>query len=248
MAWRKPQPYGTIESAMDWAPIKPRLRNKSKGFLTVAGLFYAATCAPAFAGANFYELSGGISQIYLGQNFFGTDAPPSTGYGLGLNVGLYHSFSEGKLPIEFILGVQDRLTSGSGTTNVYTMQTIYPMMRVQGRQVFIGLGISPFLFRTVDSAVGIINFSDWAKPSIAVIGEAGALWAVTPFFNLGGSAALQIVRSSAGLGPKPAVDVSVVMRIYLSGEAYAAKTNSTGTGFGEEFTGWRYPFGIPKDN
>lgn len=188
----------------------------------------------------YYEVQGGVSQINGGSPFFDSSsatAGSTSDLGITFNLTIAHSFSGGKLPLEFQLGLQQRLISATDNGSTYSIYAPYPIVRLQISRLYVGAGLTPIVFRQAGSSLGFDQFS-MVSGSIGFMCEGGLLWPVTPFFSLAAVGAAQYITTSGTVSPGPVLEALGMMRFYFGYSHTADEVISSG-----EFRGWRYPFG-----
>ncbi len=209
---------------------------------------------PANANIFYVELAGGLSSFQNGSPLFGVGAPTASQWSYAYNSSFFMTLGDGKNPLDIQFGVQGRFSNGwyttdpsapnnSNTTN-YSVVAAYPMVRLQLSKIYLGLGATPFLWKHSGIETGLPL--DNATGSIAAIGEAGLLWAVTPEFSLGLGAAGQWFSTGGSLGPAPFLDLTASMRFYFGSAGKWGSGESVSKSGSNEFKGWRYPFGYMK--
>jgi hypothetical protein len=190
----------------------------------------------AFAGGNFYLETGlGASQIISGSSLFMGHDP--TRLGIGLNSSLMASFEAGNPVINLQTGVQLRFSSATGDTGACGLLELMPVARLQVSRAFVGVGLTPLVWRRVGDAPGLDSYLPPPEP-FAIMAEAGVLWPVVPIFSLGVLGSAEWIRSHDVVSPSPDLQVTVLLRFYFG----FWRTPATAS---NEFRGWRYPFGNP---
>jgi len=203
--------------------------------LTTLGLSQSA-----LASAFYFESQIGVTQVRQPSPFFGADLPASSELGPAINFSLAFSFSGGDLPVEFQLGLHHRVAMGStpSLNKYYGTQASYPFLRIQYSKIYVGIGITPFVWKLDSPSWSLSNFSR-SSNALSYLGEAGFLWAVTPDFTLGVNAAVETISVGGTLSPKPSAELTGLMRFYFG---FSSNHNS-GTRSSNEFKGWRYYMG-----
>ncbi len=202
--------------------------------LIIAAFFVAAH--PARATMIYDEVSGGAGIIMKGDPYF-VGAPTKTSMGGGGTFSIFHTLSNGSL-LEGQIGLVGRFISASGPDSQYTMFSPYPTFRIQFGRIYVGAGFTPFIF----SSNSVTSLSS-ATGGLGFMGESGILWPITPKFSLGLCGGAQFVSYSGGMSPAPAIDAGLLMRFYLS----ASSDHGRARQMNQDFHGWRYPLGNPKD-
>jgi len=210
------------------------------GALIGSVLFLLVLSNRAQASAFYYEFQGGLAQIRGSEPFF-SGAPSVLDRGFSLNGSFGYSFTGGQIPAEAQIGLQHRAVTGSlNSMQYFAIQAPYLIARLQLSRIFVGVGLAPWVWRRVGRSPGLDSFSR-AEGSRAFLGEGGVLWPVTPQFSLGVSGAAQFITTEGTLAPRPAAELTVLMRVYFG----FSKSNVSGAvrDSSNEFRGWRYPFG-----
>lgn len=196
--------------------------------------FFCSVAPRAYAGAAFYVDAGGsYVQMKNAASFFNGTTDSGTGY--GMNIGLWTTFTNGDAPLEFQLGVDDRYSSVSP----YSLNAVYPVVRLQASRIFFSFGYSPYVMGSTSGSSSASSSSSslqHVSGASALMGEAGLLLPVTPLFSFGLSGTYEQVSEGGVKSPSPVISGNVFMRFYFGfGDGSSRKSN--------EFHGWRYPFG-----
>ena len=189
----------------------------------------------AHAGSFYVETAGGVAKFQQASPFYGASAPNSTGIGYDTDIALMANLGSGG-PIEFHVGLQNRLSSASAGSQNYLFEALYPEVRVQFSRIYLSFGATPLVWMRNQTTPGLDQIAS-ASGALSMLGEAGMLWPITPEFSLGLAAGAQAVKSSGTLSPKPILDGTVLMRFYFGFFKSGSEASS------DEFKGWRYPFG-----
>ena len=196
----------------------------------------------AHAGLFYVNNGVGLSQIRSGDPFFGSGVGSPQTLGLHFTLGLYWGVGSGQNPIDFQIGFEPRLNTGSDTNASYSTLSIYPVARLQVSRAYLGVGWAPMVYKRVGSALGFDGFQlvQGAKHWMA---EAGMLFPMTPEFSMGLGMTAEFLKSDLGTSPITYSGV-VSMRYY-----FAQTGDSSGGGSSRrsnEHRGWRYPFGYMR--
>lgn len=194
--------------------------------------------APSAAASSFYfEFAGGIAQYRQSEGIGGSQVDSTSNIGAAVNSTLLFSFDIEKSAVQFQIGVQDRFSLVSSRNMNLGLHVPYAVLRLQITKIFVGVGYAPMVWKRVSDTTGIDNFNRLTDGK-SIMGEAGLLWSVTPKFSLGAAAGMQMVSASGVNGPRPAFDLTALMRFYFGfmGDGKSSRGSN-------EFMGWRYPFG-----
>ncbi|HTL13096.1 MAG TPA: hypothetical protein VL588_11435 [Bdellovibrionota bacterium] len=206
-------------------------------WVAAAGLMVPAQ---AHAGDFYVETGVGAASIRNGQALFGgfmTAAPPLD---IGLTLGFFYNLSSDSSDIQFHLGIKDRCTTGAASGLQQVLNIPYPVVaRADFGRFYISAGVSPWVFTRQGSLMSLSY--NQRTGGISLLGEAGLLWRVVPYFHLALELGTDWVKpggSITGFSPSPAATLALQMRFFIG-------SGSGGPGDGKhKFDGWRYPFGI----
>ena len=117
--------------------------------LALASLALAALLAPleAHALTLYAEGAGAVAQFHNNVPFFGPGTDNPSGYGFGLDLGLFVSLTGGAAATEVQLGFQGKSSLGSQGGLSYSILSTYPELRIQFSRIYIGGGAAPWVFR-----------------------------------------------------------------------------------------------------
>lgn len=193
--------------------------------------------SPARAGTFYVNNSVGLSQMRTGETFFGSSFQSPTTFGLNFGLGLFWGIGSGKNPVDFQIGFEPRLSMSSDANAAYGLLSLYPIARFQASRLYLGFGISPFVYSRQNASAGFDDFHMVAGTMNWMV-EGGFLLPVTPEFSMAVGAMLELTKSAAGTSPTTYSGI-VSMRYYFAqtGSAKSSQIESN------EFKGWRYPFG-----
>jgi hypothetical protein len=187
----------------------------------------------------YLETGFGYSIISGGQNFFSPSSTSAGGAGFGLNAMLGFPLLPQSVFLQPHIGFKTKLSSASATDGSLGVLTATPMLRLETPRFYIGVGLSPLVWRRVQPAFGFDGLEK-VSGALGYMAEAGLLWRVVPFFHVALEGGAYMVSGASGFSPKPAFDASFQMRFFFWEEPGAA-----GGGKGRrKFDGWRYPFGM----
>lgn len=195
------------------------------------------TARDANAGSLYSEVIGGASIYQSPGTFFGDGTPGSQGFAAG--GGIYGTLFELTPGIEGQGGLGARLTSTSDGATHYQLISFTPMFRLQVLNSFVGVGLTPLLWRRTGGIIGIDGISS-PDSRLSVTAEFGVLWPVVPIFSLGLSGTAEWVKTADGLGPAPAYTGTVLMRFHLMFLRGGSGGSAESIG---SLKGWRYPLG-----
>ena len=202
---------------------------------------------PRAQGASLYtELGYGLGQLYQLSPTFGTGAPASSKIGSVYNLGLMVNFSESNRIIQWQAGLLGRIFNTTGSDDVnYSHWIPYPTFRVQMTIFYFGLGMAPVSLTRSADGFGYSSLSTQTS-NLAVMGEVGALWGVTPRFSFAfhGAAHGLWSYSTYAWTLQPSWEATLSMRIYWG---FFELGRSSKDRDSSEYKGWRYPFGIEKN-
>lgn len=211
--------------------------------LLIAASFFALSLAWAPRSAHafeFYIETGfGGSQIRNGSTLFG-GGPDSLTFGLALNTLVAMNLMEQTESFQVHIGVAWRYASGSDAIG-YAFQTISPVFKFEFPRFYLGFGMSPFVMHSgqTGSTFNILGME--SASGLGLLGMAGFLWRVVPYFHVALEGAVQIVRFGSAFSPQPSLEFTLQTRFYLS-----TPTKDPSAAAPRNFDGWRYPFGIGK--
>ncbi len=177
------------------------------------------------------ETGLGMSTISNTDPFFGVGGPTAATPGFGGDIGLYAGIF-GNV-IEFQLGLENKFSSGSGSTGNYMLDVPYGVFRVQISKIFFGVGYSTFVYRQSNNLPEAMTLTQTEGAS-AMIMEGGILFPVTPLFSMGGKGSIETITGGGGTSPS-VMTISFLLRFYFEISGSQATSN--------EYKGWRYPFG-----
>ncbi|MBC7691282.1 MAG: hypothetical protein H7222_05890 [Methylotenera sp.] len=184
------------------------------------------------------EFGGGVSQISGATPFFDSStarAPAKLGRGLAATFTLAGDVSRSSNWVHFHLGLQHKYLTGTGSGTSHSLQATYPLLRVEVKRLYFGVGVTPFVWKD-----GLTR----AAGSIAGLGEVGFLFPITPEIAFGTHLALQAVSTSGAQSPKPAADVGFYFRLYLGSIRFGKADDSGGSS--SDYKGWRYFKGLSR--
>lgn len=204
---------------------------RSLNFLLMTSLLFYASHANA--GPFYIETGFGASKLQKMATFFGDGSPDSTSVGFGYNVTFAKNLSKTTSIMQAHLGVAVRSTSGAVAGTNYGLFSVYPVLRIELMRLYIGGGVSPFIFSQRSDSSGFKAKSG----ALGLMAEAAILWRIVPYFHLALGASAEGIQISSTRSPLPAIQASFQMRFLFwfpveAGERYG------------DFDGWRYPFGI----
>jgi len=176
------------------------------------------------------ETGFGMSTIGNTDPFFGTGGPTAATPGFGGDFGLFAGIF-GNV-IEFQLGVENRLSTGAGSTGNYMLNIPYGMFRIQISKLFVGAGYSNFIYRQSNNLPEAMTLTQLQGATATVL-EGGILFPITPLFSMGGKGSLESI--TGGGGTTSSTTIAFLLRFYFS--------ISQDQGSSSEYKGWRYPFG-----
>ncbi len=227
---------------MPWAVATMKMGDLSLGLLRKIRLS-GACCAvlllvgaePALASGFYHEFGGGTGFFMSSQSNFGSRASGTVGPGASFYAAPGFNFSSLGALIQMHASVQVRAAMITASKKSFGMMSLYPAFRVElGRKAYIGVGATPLSYIRSASDAG---FDGYKIPSgaIAVLGEVGMQWLITPRFFVNVSAVGQLLRTSSGFGPAPSIDGVVSVRWYWA--VFGANLENER----EKWNRWRYP-------
>ncbi|MGE0616415.1 MAG: hypothetical protein AB7P04_12315 [Bacteriovoracia bacterium] len=211
-----------------------------KRFLLVAWATTSMATASAHAGMGdlYFETGFGLSKIRNGSLALDSSFSDSPGFGLGGAFTLAYNITAPSSLLQVHVGIKDRVsTSGDDNGNSYMLHSIYPVIRLETPRIYIGGGLTPYLFKRP----GGLGFSGFEKieSSMGYFTELGLLWRVVNYFHVSIESSLYFFSTPRGTSPSMALDFTFNMRFFLYNE-----TGSGAGAGGRQYDGWRYPFGI----
>lgn len=214
--------------------------------LFAAAAVWAAGSTTAHAEIFQWDFGGGLTRYSAVSPFFPGDAAASAGASsFGFNAVLSGAFciSPPRHSTRFYLGLQHRFSSTSHGGGTAVLQSTYPVLRVQARDIFVTLGATPLNF---GSANGSLTSFERIRPiGITYLAEGGYLYPITPEVGFGVALAARFGSSSAGFSAKPLLEAGALFRFYLGSGGGGSSGASRG---GESrYDGWRYPSGWQRD-
>lgn len=188
----------------------------------------------------YYEVEGGVSQVREASPFFGGGEAKTLAFGAAIDFGLFTGFTpkNKKNIFELQVGIQGHYVTATASGGAVSMLTPYPVVRLQAARLFLTAGASPLVYKTTPASSSFTP----STGSIAVLGELGLLWPITPEFSLGLVAGGEAVSTGGTLSPKPAAELTILMRFYFKLFGIGGDGNGSGRS-SIEWNGWRYPFG-----
>lgn len=193
----------------------------------------------------YVEMGAGVSQLRSAGSFFGRSLPQALGYGLGLQFTFGVALSPKRSTVGVDVAAQHRLSSGSADDTYFSIQVPYPVVRVTIGRTFFSLGVSPWVWARSRPDANV-DFYGRSERSLAILGEVGYLWAITPAVAFIAGAAAQVIRTDGKYSPIPAIDLTAGLRFNF---ASPANFDSQRRGYWEgedpsKYPGYRYPYGI----
>lgn len=197
---------------------------------------------PLAHAAHFYvDGGGGYSLIASGDSLLTHPDAPSislgTGSGIGAQLGFYYGLNDPKATVLIHLGLSGRYSTYSNDFASYAVQSLYPTLRLQFENFYVGGGATPLLYRKVTAAPNISQTARAGKNALGLLAEAGFELPITPeiAFLLTGSG--QLV--TGGGGSPFLLDFGAAFRLFFG--SYKSSTRSG------KYEGYRYPYGVEKD-
>ncbi|MCC7441984.1 MAG: hypothetical protein IT285_10135 [Bdellovibrionales bacterium] len=192
----------------------------------------------AHAGDVYIETGIGFSNISNGQFLFGGLMPASPDAGAAFTLGFWFNLSSDHAPLQFHVGLKDRISTGHSGDLQFILNVPYPMFRLELSRFYFGGGVATWAFTKQGSLAGLGYDSNTGAISYAA--EAGVLWKVVPYFHLAVEGAMEYVSppNATELSPRPAMTFALQMRFFTG------LSPTTGEDSKKEYDGWRYPFGI----
>jgi hypothetical protein len=233
--------------------VREALYRAQRTALVLAACIIATsvTLSDAEAFVLYPEFGGGFSLHYSASDYFSTPLSATSAWSAAANAGLFFGLSDGSHPVEIQFGATALLTTGFDN-NLFNMTLVpFPVMRIQITKVYLGFGVTPFAWRRSDASLGILGFAP-APITLGYLAQAGFLLAGTPKFSAAAQVSAQFFSTQAGaaFSPAPAVDASLVLRMYFQLFSSSSGQGSSGPASGHipnEYRGWRYPFGEQKN-
>jgi len=199
---------------------------------------FSSMTLPAQATSLFFEFGGGISKIQNGAPTLSVNAPASADIGPSANGSLFFALGTGLSALDAQIGIQTLFSTGTSFNEYYTLIAPYPVFRLQMSKIYVGAGLTPFVFKRFQTNPGVDTIG--SLTGLATMGQVGLLFAITPKFSIAFQVDSQFVSVGGNVSPGPVIDVGAVLRFYFaaSGKGGGGSSDSS-----NEFKGWRYPFG-----
>ena len=209
---------------------------------------------PVQASSFYTDVSGGITRAQAASSSLTSDPliknsgggnPASSGSGYNANLGIFFRPANSAPIVEFHFGILYRIqamsSDVSGATSLtsvaYTMNTPFPVLRLQISRLYFGAGYTTMVYRSVGQSTDYFGVQRASSASATYV-EGGLLWPITPKFSLAASLAMTSFTQGGAVSPSPVYDANINMRFYWGfSKGDGSKSGSN------EFKGWRYPFG-----
>lgn len=189
-----------------------------------------------------WEFGGGLGRFgSVASQFPGMGAATTAaGFGLAWHVGALFNLSSSRAPLRAYLGVQHRYLSASNAGGKATLQSTYPVFRMQARHFFVSVGATPFNFG--EPAGGLLSLRR-VSGLLSLMGEAGLLYPITPEAAFGLAGAARYAYQGGAFQGGPAIEGSMLFRFSVGQGRRGPASDSGGAADARKFKGWRYPFG-----
>lgn len=207
---------------------------------TAAGLISLATIVTsreAKAYPFYIDSQTGIGQFRSTDKVFDSGSSGASDMGLGFNLGIFWSPFGASHGMEIQLGLQNQLLIANQGAASFTLLAPTPIIRIQFLSAYVSAGAAPAVWLRNQAQAGIDGFA-LGSGTYLLLGEAGALYAATPKFSMGGALVLNWFYTGGAIAPMPASNLAFVMRFYF-GNRGTGSAESGGTR-ALEWNGWRY--------
>lgn len=205
-------------------------------FITVGSLFWSVFTLQAKAATFYLELGGGVDSFTHERVFF-PELAESTGLGYTFN-GTIGAYLWGTPSANVQFGIKTLLYEAQNANQEINMIVPTPLLRLELWRVYFGIGATPFIWGRSSDTLGLEYFARHA--GLAALGEAGLMWKILPDFSMNLEGSALFVKTDAGLSPRPLMALTLQLRFLFS---IGDKMKSSS---GQQFDGWRYPFGFGK--
>jgi len=206
--------------------------------------------APAHAYQRFYFEIGGGANYYLmgGDLLFASASAARTGLGFAYAGSFFVRLFDIDEKSNLQLGVSYRVNNGIGVADQvsHSAHSFLAVLRFElFRQYFISAGATPFMMTRVAPTFGLYDGLTMHAGSWAFLGEVGYQYRLTPGASIVGSLGGQVYLNATGWGPLPSLEGIVSLRFYLDAAQQFSdeKKNKIHPDYGENYEGWRYPYG-----
>lgn len=206
-----------------------------RGFLAAFLLISCPTLAHA---SGYWEGGWSLNMMKKGATWFGQSSANSADTGYGLAGSVYFPVLWARHPYHLDLGIQDRYTRSSASSNSFGMNTVNIAARLELWRIFVGAGYGFFDFVNSPgkSSLSMHHYSN----ATSIFYEAGLIWRVIPEFQINLEAAIENGTPPSSSATSPTTtSLGISFRFPFSPK----ETNSAR---GVEFDGFRYPFGFMK--
>ncbi len=193
----------------------------------------------AFAMRFYWELGVGASWISRASTLLGNTGGLSPGPALALGLGVSTASDSRESSLQFAF--QGRTVSGASSDQHFTLMTGYPILRLTTRRLSLEMGASPLVYSRVAAMNGVSNFSK-VPGAIGFLGGLAYETILNPQASLLWTVGVQGFRSNEVLSPWPIAEAGVNLRIFIGGSENFSKSDRKSP-FGDDYQGWRYPFG-----
>jgi hypothetical protein len=209
-------------------------------FISLVSLLIVALPAHAIGIYTPYLETGfGYSLIKGGQSFFSPASSSAGGSGFGMNAMLGFPLLHQSVSLQPQIGFKAKLSSASASDGSLGILTATPMLRLETPRFYVGLGLSPLVWKRVQPAFGFDGLEK-VPNALGYMSELGLLWRVAPFFHVALEGGAYMVSGASGLSPRPAFDASFQMRFFF----WEEPSSTAGAKGRRRYDGWRYPFGL----
>ncbi len=192
----------------------------------------------------YFEMGAGVSQLRSAGSFFGRALPEALGYGIGLQFTFAVALSDKRSTLGIDVGAQHRVSSGSADDTHFSIQVPYPVVRLTTGITFISLGVSPWVWARSRPNLSV-DFYGRSEQSLAILGEVGYFWVITPAVAFIAAGATQFIRTNGEFSPMPAIDLTAAFRFnFASPSNFDSQKRRYWEGQdASKYPGYRYPYG-----
>lgn len=215
-------------------------RRAAVGVAGIVGLLGTLIPSSAHAVRFYWELGLGGGWISNASTLLGNTSGLSPGLLMSLGLGFTSASDSRDSSVQF--AVQGRSVAGSTSSQHLSILTGYPLVRLTTRRLSLELGASPLVYTRVAPLSGISNFS---KASGTLAGTAALAYEtlLNPQASVIWSVGAEGFRSSGVIAPWPIYEASATLRVFIGGNESFSRSDAPSRSTGDEYKGWRYPFG-----